>query len=101
MLCAHGSLAFQWYEGVLTCLETDTLWEVVKRLVLHEVHGLVVVNAKNVLRGVITLSDVLRYMVLMPIFEKDDDEQSKHFLLQLLIWGSFHVWDFYLLLVSL
>jgi len=65
-----------WYEGVLTCLETDTFWEVVKKLVLHEVHGLVVVNSKNVLRGVITLSDVLRFMVLRPIMEEGDERVS-------------------------
>jgi 5'-AMP-activated protein kinase regulatory gamma subunit len=71
----HRKLS-NWYEGVLTCLETDTLWEVVKKLVMHEVHGLVVVNSKNVLRGVLTLSDVLRYMVLMPIMEKTDSVEE-------------------------
>lgn len=70
----------------MTCLETDTFWEVVKKLVIHEVHGLVVVNAKNVLRGVITLSDVLQFMVLRPIMEVEGEgEQStgKKFLLRI------------------
>lgn len=59
-------------------METDKFWDVVQKLVLHEVHGLVVVNNDNALRGVLTLSDVLKFLVLTPIMEREN-EDCKYF----------------------
>lgn len=57
-------IIFQWYKGVITCLETDSLKRVVDLLYSSEVHGLVVVDDEGKLRGVITLYDVLKFIVV-------------------------------------
>eukprot|EP00118_Oscarella_pearsei_P024861 m.306963 g.306963 ORF g.306963 m.306963 type:complete len:420 (+) comp41776_c0_seq1:155-1414(+) len=54
----------QWYKGVYTCQETSTLRTVMDRLVEKQVHRLVVVNEHEQLVGVVSLSDVLKFLVL-------------------------------------
>ncbi|XP_065843029.1 5'-AMP-activated protein kinase subunit gamma-1-like isoform X2 [Oscarella lobularis] len=54
----------QWYKGVYTCRASDTLRTVINRLVEKQVHRLVIVDAEERLEGVISLSDVLKFLVL-------------------------------------
>ncbi len=56
----------QGFEGVHTCKKTDTLAAVMKRLVEAEVHRLIIVDEEERVCGVISLSDILAYLVLRP-----------------------------------
>lgn len=52
------------FEGVHTCLPTESLYTIVKRLATTKVHRLVVVNDQMHVKGVVSLSDILKYLVL-------------------------------------
>ncbi|MBN3307204.1 AAKG1 kinase, partial [Amia calva] len=54
----------QYFEGVLKCYGHDTLEAVINRLVEAEVHRLVVVDENEVVRGIVSLSDILQALVL-------------------------------------
>ncbi|KAK0148662.1 5'-AMP-activated protein kinase subunit gamma-1 [Merluccius polli] len=54
----------QYFEGVLTCNRHETLQAIINRLVEAEVHRLVVVDEKEVVRGIVSLSDILQALVL-------------------------------------
>ncbi|VDO99295.1 unnamed protein product [Soboliphyme baturini] len=56
----------KWFSGVVTCVESDTLLFVIEKLVVAEVHSLIVLNDENHLSGIITVSDVLRYIIMKP-----------------------------------
>jgi len=56
----------EWFEGVHTCAKTDSLFEVMEILVKSEVHRLVVVDQHEKVVGVVSLSDILSYLVLRP-----------------------------------
>lgn len=56
----------EWFEGVHTCKKTDTLFAVMENIVKAEVHRLVVVDAEERVCGVISLSDILSFLVLRP-----------------------------------
>jgi len=56
----------EWFEGVHKCKQTESLYEVMERIVKAEVHRLVIVDDDNVVVGVISLSDILTYLVLRP-----------------------------------
>lgn len=56
----------QWFEGVRSCSENDSLITVVELIVKAEVHRLVVLNVEQRVVGIISLSDILRHLVLSP-----------------------------------
>jgi 5'-AMP-activated protein kinase, regulatory gamma subunit len=55
-----------WFEGVQKCNLDETLFTVMERIVRAEVHRLVVVNEHDKVIGIISLSDILLYLVLRP-----------------------------------
>lgn len=59
----------QYFEGVSKCTLDDTLESVLERIVKAEVHRLVVVDNEDHVIGVISLSDILSYLVLRPVGE--------------------------------
>ncbi|CAI2349326.1 unnamed protein product [Caenorhabditis sp. 36 PRJEB53466] len=56
----------EWFEGVHTCLETDSLFQVLEAIVKAEVHRLIVTDQDKKVVGVVSLSDILKYLVLDP-----------------------------------
>lgn len=57
---------FQWFEGVRCCSPDDSLMTIVEMIVRAEVHRLVVVDHDKKVKGIISLSDILRFLVLEP-----------------------------------
>lgn len=55
-----------WFEGVQKCCLDETLFTVMERIVRAEVHRLVVVDEDQKVIGIISLSDILLYLVLRP-----------------------------------
>ncbi|XP_051914856.1 5'-AMP-activated protein kinase subunit gamma-1 isoform X2 [Hippocampus zosterae] len=53
-------------EGVIKCYPDETLETIIDRIVAAEVHRLVLVDRADVLKGIISLSDLLQAMVLTP-----------------------------------
>uniref|UniRef100_A0A671QTS7 5'-AMP-activated protein kinase subunit gamma-1-like n=1 Tax=Sinocyclocheilus anshuiensis TaxID=1608454 RepID=A0A671QTS7_9TELE len=53
-------------EGVIKCYPDETLETVIDRIVKAEVHRLVLVDREDVVRGIISLSDLLQAIVLSP-----------------------------------
>ncbi|XP_074520636.1 5'-AMP-activated protein kinase subunit gamma-1 isoform X2 [Halichoeres trimaculatus] len=53
-------------EGVIKCYPDETLETVINRIVEAEVHRLVLVDRADVVKGIISLSDLLQAMVLTP-----------------------------------
>ncbi|XP_040035601.2 5'-AMP-activated protein kinase subunit gamma-1 isoform X2 [Gasterosteus aculeatus] len=60
----HGRSCF--VEGVIKCYPYETLETIVDRIVHAEVHRLVLVDRANVVKGIVSLSDLLQGMVLTP-----------------------------------
>jgi len=58
-----------WFEGVATCKKSEKLAAIVERIVKAEVHRLVVVDRDNRVEGIVSLSDILSFLVLKPITE--------------------------------
>ncbi|XKL67653.1 hypothetical protein PGB90_003144 [Kerria lacca] len=56
----------EWFEGVHRCHLTDTLYSVLEKIVRAEVHRLVIVDKDEKVIGIISLSDLLVYLVLRP-----------------------------------
>ncbi|XP_051752420.1 5'-AMP-activated protein kinase subunit gamma-1 isoform X3 [Ctenopharyngodon idella] len=54
----------QHFEGVLTCRASETLEAIINRLVEAEVHRLVIVDEQEVVKGIVSLSDILQALVL-------------------------------------
>ncbi|KAJ8403957.1 hypothetical protein AAFF_G00343070 [Aldrovandia affinis] len=54
----------QYFEGVLTCQRQESLEAIINRLVEAEVHRLVVVDEQEVVKGIVSLSDILQALVL-------------------------------------
>ncbi|KAK2145884.1 hypothetical protein LSH36_649g00005 [Paralvinella palmiformis] len=54
------------FEGVQTCSKSDSLATIIERIVKAEVHRLVVADNNQVV-GVVSLSDILQYLVLRPV----------------------------------
>ncbi|XP_030410671.1 5'-AMP-activated protein kinase subunit gamma-1 isoform X2 [Gopherus evgoodei] len=54
----------QYFEGVLKCCRHETLETIINRLVEAEVHRLVVVDESEVVKGIVSLSDILQALVL-------------------------------------
>ncbi|XP_070813751.1 5'-AMP-activated protein kinase subunit gamma-1 isoform X1 [Chaetodon trifascialis] len=53
-------------EGVIKCYSDETLDTIIDRIVKAEVHRLVLVDRADVVKGIISLSDLLQAMVLTP-----------------------------------
>ncbi|XP_077573211.1 5'-AMP-activated protein kinase subunit gamma-1 isoform X1 [Stigmatopora nigra] len=53
-------------EGVIKCYADETLETVIERIVAAEVHRLVLVDRADVVKGIVSLSDLLQAMVLTP-----------------------------------
>ncbi|XP_057319535.1 dentin sialophosphoprotein isoform X2 [Microplitis mediator] len=58
-----------WFEGVHKCKLDDTLYIVMEKIVKAEVHRLVVTDENEKVIGIISLSDILLYLVLRPCGE--------------------------------
>ncbi|XP_040913183.1 5'-AMP-activated protein kinase subunit gamma-3b isoform X2 [Toxotes jaculatrix] len=61
-----------WVEGVLKCYPYETLETIIDRIAKAEVHRLVLVDSDDVVRGIVSLSDILQALVLSPadIYER-------------------------------
>ncbi|XP_015586560.1 dentin sialophosphoprotein [Cephus cinctus] len=59
----------EWFEGVQSCKLDETLFTVMEKIVRAEVHRLVVVDDDDKAIGIISLSDLLFYLVLRPCGE--------------------------------
>ncbi|KAJ1525113.1 hypothetical protein ONE63_009955 [Megalurothrips usitatus] len=59
----------EWFEGVQKCKLDETLFTILERIVRAEVHRLVVVDEEDKVIGIISLSDLLLYLVLRPCGE--------------------------------
>lgn len=59
----------EWFEGVHKCKLDETLFDVMEKIVRAEVHRLVVVDEEEKVIGIISLSDLLLYLVLRPCGE--------------------------------
>ncbi|KAM3723806.1 5'-AMP-activated protein [Dirofilaria immitis] len=55
-----------WFEGVRCCSPNDSLMTIVEMIVRAEVHRLVIVDGDKKVKGIISLSDILRFLVLEP-----------------------------------
>jgi len=53
----------EWFEGVHKCRQDESLLAVMERIVKAEVHRLVVVDDDNKVTGIVSLSDILHYLV--------------------------------------
>ena len=56
----------QSFEGVVTCKKTDPLISIMDKIVKAEVHRLVIADDSNKVVGMISLSDILSYLILRP-----------------------------------
>lgn len=65
-----------WFEGVQKCNLDETLFTVMERIVRAEVHRLVVVDESEKVIGIISLSDLLLYLVLRPSGDGIGDSES-------------------------
>ncbi|XP_020776029.2 5'-AMP-activated protein kinase subunit gamma-3b [Boleophthalmus pectinirostris] len=55
-----------WVEGVLKCYPYETLETIMNRIAKAEVHRLVLVDCEEVVRGIVSLSDILQALILSP-----------------------------------
>lgn len=65
-----------WFEGVQKCNLDETLYTIMERIVRAEVHRLVVVDENEKVIGIISLSDLLLYLVLRPSGDGLGDSES-------------------------
>lgn len=65
-----------WFEGVQKCNLDESLFTVMEKIVRAEVHRLVVVDEKDKVIGIISLSDILLYLVLRPSGDGLGDSES-------------------------
>ncbi|KAG8288133.1 5'-AMP-activated protein kinase subunit gamma-2 [Homalodisca vitripennis] len=56
----------EWFEGVHKCKPTETLYTIMERIVRAEVHRLVITDDDDKVIGILSLSDLLLYLVLRP-----------------------------------
>lgn len=67
-----------WFEGVQKCILDETLYVIMERIVRAEVHRLVIVDEADKVIGIISLSDILLYLVLRPVEQQKSDSGSLH-----------------------
>ncbi|GFN75385.1 5'-amp-activated protein kinase subunit gamma-2 [Plakobranchus ocellatus] len=63
-------------ERVATCQMTDTVRSVMEKIVKAEVHRLVVIDECGAIEGIVSLSDLLNYIILRPILEAEENTSS-------------------------
>ncbi|KZC10125.1 5'-AMP-activated protein kinase subunit gamma-2 [Dufourea novaeangliae] len=66
----------EWFEGVQSCKLDETLFTVMEKIVRAEVHRLVVVDDDDKVIGIISLSDLLFYLVLRPCGEDGSSNKN-------------------------
>ncbi|ETN83867.1 hypothetical protein RB195_009710 [Necator americanus] len=70
------------FEGVQCCRETDSLFDVLQAIVRAEVHRLIVTDTEQRVVGIISLSDVLKFLILDPAHNTElggtSTQQSPH-----------------------
>nr|XP_012230181.1 PREDICTED: dentin sialophosphoprotein [Linepithema humile]XP_012230189.1 PREDICTED: dentin sialophosphoprotein [Linepithema humile]XP_012230198.1 PREDICTED: dentin sialophosphoprotein [Linepithema humile]XP_012230207.1 PREDICTED: dentin sialophosphoprotein [Linepithema humile]XP_012230216.1 PREDICTED: dentin sialophosphoprotein [Linepithema humile] len=66
----------EWFEGVQSCKLDETLFTVMERIVRAEVHRLVVIDDDDKVIGIISLSDLLFYLVLRPCGEDGNSNKG-------------------------
>ncbi|XP_031632744.1 uncharacterized protein LOC116346695 isoform X2 [Contarinia nasturtii] len=67
-----------WFEGVQKCILDETLYVIMERIVRAEVHRLVIVDEADKVIGIISLSDILLYLVLRPMESQKSVSGSLH-----------------------
>lgn len=67
-----------WFEGVQKCILDETLYVIMERIVRAEVHRLVIVDEADKVIGIISLSDILFYLVLRPMESVKSVSGSMH-----------------------
>lgn len=67
-----------WFEGVQKCILDETLYVIMERIVRAEVHRLVIVDEADKVIGIISLSDILYYLVLRPMESVKSHSGSLH-----------------------
>ncbi|KAF7256672.1 hypothetical protein EG68_06676 [Paragonimus skrjabini miyazakii] len=70
-MSVHDALAFhrhnrERYPHPLTCLKTDKLESVIERVVKSGVHRLIIVDQQHLIEGLISLSDILKFLISEP-----------------------------------
>ncbi|RUS91803.1 hypothetical protein EGW08_000374 [Elysia chlorotica] len=63
-------------DRVATCFFKDTVRCVMEKIVKAEVHRLVVTDECNAIEGIVSLSDILNYIILRPILEADEETSN-------------------------
>ena len=51
------------FEGVHTCLETDTLQSILDTIRMLTLHRLIIVDKEGRLKGILSLSDILGFLI--------------------------------------
>ncbi|XP_074659072.1 uncharacterized protein LOC141911886 isoform X2 [Tubulanus polymorphus] len=64
------------FEGVAVCKLSETLAATLERIVKAEVHRLVIVDDEKKVVGILSLSDLLNFLVLNPKLDEDEDDSS-------------------------
>lgn len=65
---------------MVRCQMSATFWTVMDELVSAEVHRIVIVDEKDILKGMITLSDVIKFVVLRhPKVDRSDRSETMDF----------------------
>lgn len=65
-----------WFEGVVRCTVKDTLETVVDKIVRAEVHRLVIVDEHEQVTGIVSLSDILSFLILKPMGDAPTTKKS-------------------------
>jgi 5'-AMP-activated protein kinase regulatory gamma subunit len=66
-----------WFEGVRKCSEKDSLMTVIDIIVKAEVHRLIVTDDEQRVSGIISLSDILKHLILNPPAPQAQTENEK------------------------
>lgn len=65
--CLFYIVQASWFEGVVKCYTADSLKVVIDKIVKAEVHRLVIVDDGDHVVGIVSLSDILNYLILKPM----------------------------------
>ncbi|XP_018647266.1 AMP-activated protein kinase, gamma regulatory subunit, putative [Schistosoma mansoni] len=64
------------YLAPLTCLKTDSLQDVMVKIVESGVHRLIIIDENNKVEGIISLSDILKFLTNWSTDDDDDDDDA-------------------------
>ncbi|XP_074032736.1 SNF4/AMP-activated protein kinase gamma subunit [Leptinotarsa decemlineata] len=65
----------EWFEGVHKCKLNETLYSIMEKIMKAEVHRLVVVDDDDKVIGILSLSDLLLYLVMRPSDHESDSPE--------------------------